>query len=80
MGPDRGSGSVRSVHSVFYEADGPDTFAATDVDDRAVEPDAQHGGPPSALAARVMEAHEPAETSGWPAWPSTSCGRFRSAS
>ena len=61
MGRCRGSGSVRSVHSVFYEAAGPETFVATQATIGPWSPDAQHGGPPSALAARLMEAHEPAE-------------------
>lgn len=61
MARDRGSGSVRSVHSVFYEAGGVGTFVATQATVGPWSPDAQHGGPPSALAARLIEAHEPAE-------------------
>ena len=49
------------MHSVFYEAAGADTFVATEATIGPWSPDAQHGGPPSALAARLMEAHEPAE-------------------
>jgi Thioesterase-like superfamily len=48
------------VHSVFFEPAGPDTFAATSSTVGPWSTDAQHGGPPSALAARVMEAFEPA--------------------
>jgi Thioesterase-like superfamily len=55
-----GSGSVRSVHSVFYEAGGDGTFVATPATIGPWSPDAQHGGPPSALAARLIEAHQPA--------------------
>jgi hypothetical protein len=49
------------VHSVFYEQAGPDTYVATA---SAVGPwstDAQHGGPPSALAARAIENCQPAQ-------------------
>jgi hypothetical protein len=49
------------VHSVFYEVDGADTYVATGATVGPWSPDAQHGGPPSALAARLIEAHEPAE-------------------
>jgi hypothetical protein len=49
------------VHSVFYEVDGADTFVATAATVGPWSPDAQHGGPPSALAARLIEAHEPVE-------------------
>jgi hypothetical protein len=48
------------VHTVFFEPAGPDTFAATAATVGPWSTDAQHGGPPSALAARVMEAWEPA--------------------
>jgi hypothetical protein len=48
------------VHTVFFEPAGPDTFAATASTAGPWSTAAQHGGPPSALAARVMEAWEPA--------------------
>jgi hypothetical protein len=48
------------VHTVFFEPAGPDTFAATASTIGPWSTGAQHGGPPSALAARVMEAWEPA--------------------
>jgi Thioesterase-like superfamily len=48
------------VHSAFFEPAGPDTFVATASTIGPWDPAAQHGGPPSALAARVMEAWEPA--------------------
>jgi hypothetical protein len=48
------------VHTVFFEPAGPDTFAATAATVGPWDQAAQHGGPPSALAARVMEAWEPA--------------------
>jgi hypothetical protein len=48
------------VHTVFYEPAGPDTFAATKSTVGPWSSDAQHGGPPSALAARLIEGHEPA--------------------
>jgi hypothetical protein len=45
------------VHSVFYEPAGPDTFVATPATAGPWSPHAQHGGPPSALAARAFELH-----------------------
>ncbi|HEY6478425.1 MAG TPA: thioesterase family protein [Streptosporangiaceae bacterium] len=48
------------MHTAFFEPAGPDTFAATASTIGPWSTDAQHGGPPSALAARVMEAFEPA--------------------
>jgi hypothetical protein len=48
------------VHTAFFEPAGPDTFAATAATVGPWDQAAQHGGPPSALAARVMEAWEPA--------------------
>jgi Thioesterase-like superfamily len=47
------------VHSVFYEPAGPDTFAATLATAGPWSAQSQHGGPPSALAARAFEMHEP---------------------
>jgi acyl-Coa thioesterase superfamily protein/acyl-CoA thioesterase superfamily protein len=49
------------VHSVFFEPAGPDAFQATKSTIGPWSTDAQHGGPPSALAARVMEAYQRAE-------------------
>jgi hypothetical protein len=48
----------RFVHTVFYEPVGPDTFMATPATAGPWSPQAQHGGPPSALAARALEQHE----------------------
>jgi hypothetical protein len=47
------------VHSVFFEPDGAGAFVATPATAGPWSPDAQHGGPPSALAARALERHEP---------------------
>jgi hypothetical protein len=49
------------VHSVFYEQAGPDVFAATRSTIGPWSADAQHGGPPSALAAHVLESYQRAE-------------------
>jgi hypothetical protein len=49
------------VHRVFYEPAGTDTFVATPATAGPWSPHAQHGGPPSALAARAIENHEPDE-------------------
>jgi hypothetical protein len=54
-------GSVRAVHSVFFEPAGPDAFAATASTGGPWSADAQHAGPPSALAARILEAYQPAD-------------------
>lgn len=48
------------MHSVFFEPAGPGAFLATKSTTGPWSTDAQHGGPPSALAARVMEAYQPA--------------------
>jgi hypothetical protein len=48
------------VHTVFFEPAGPDTYVATAATTGPWSAAAQHGGPPSALAARTMEAWEPA--------------------
>jgi hypothetical protein len=53
------SGSIRLVESAFYEQLGDDSFASTAATSGPWSPDAQHGGPPSALAARAIERHEP---------------------
>jgi hypothetical protein len=47
------------VHSVFFEPSGTDTFVATPATAGPWSERAQHGGPPSALAARALERHEP---------------------
>jgi hypothetical protein len=52
------SGTIRLVENAFYEPTGADTFAATPATIGPWSPDAQHGGPPSALAARAIELHE----------------------
>ncbi len=51
----------RFVHSSFFEPAGPGSFVATGATAGPWSPDAQHGGPPSALAARELERHEPDE-------------------
>lgn len=48
------------MQSAFFEPAGTDTFAATPAAAGPWSADAQHGGPPSALAARALERHEPA--------------------
>jgi len=48
------------VHSVFFEPAGPDAFVSTDATLGPWSPGAQHGGPPSALAAHVLESYQPA--------------------
>jgi hypothetical protein len=49
------------VHSAFYEPAGAGTFFATPATAGPWSAHAQHGGPPSALAAREMERHEQGE-------------------
>ena len=49
------------MDSAFFEPAGISTFIATSATDGPWSPGAQHGGPPSALAARALERHEPAE-------------------
>jgi hypothetical protein len=49
------------VHSVFFKPAGPGSYRATPATAGPWSADAQHGGPPSALAARAMELHEPDE-------------------
>ena len=53
------SGNVPSVHSVFFEFAGADAFVATPATAGPWSAQAQHGGPPSALAARALQLHEP---------------------
>ena len=49
------------MHTVFFEPAGPGAYRATPATAGPWSPRAQHGGPPSALAARAMELHEPDE-------------------
>jgi hypothetical protein len=49
------------VHASFFEAVGSGRFRATAASAGPWSPDAQHGGPPSALAARELERHQPDE-------------------
>jgi hypothetical protein len=51
----------RLVHSAFFEPAGRGAFVATPATAGPWHPDAQHGGPPSALVARAFEHHEPDE-------------------
>jgi hypothetical protein len=51
----------RHVHSAFYEPAGMDAFVASPATVGPWSARAQHGGPPSALAARAIERHEPDE-------------------
>jgi len=53
------SGNIRSVQQAFYEPAGHDCYVATPATVGPWSPDAQHGGPPSALAARALEQHQP---------------------
>jgi hypothetical protein len=47
------------VEPAFYEPAGPGRYRATAATAGPWSPDAEHGGPPSALAARELERHEP---------------------
>lgn len=47
------------MENAFYQQTGPDTYLATSATIGPWSADAQHGGPPSALAARAIELHEP---------------------
>lgn len=47
------------MEHAFYEPAGAGTFASSPATAGPWSPDAQHGGPPSALAARAIELHEP---------------------
>jgi hypothetical protein len=49
------------VYQSFFEIAGPGSFVATAATAGPWSPDAQHGGPPSALAARELDRHEPDE-------------------
>ncbi len=54
------SGNVPTVHTVFFEPDGAGAFVATPATAGQWSAQAQHGGPPSALAVRALERHQPA--------------------
>jgi hypothetical protein len=47
------------VENAFYQPVGSDTYVATPATIGPWSADAQHGGPPSALAARALELHDP---------------------
>jgi hypothetical protein len=47
------------VQDAFFEAAGPGTFVATEATAGPWSRDAQHGGPPAALAARELARHQP---------------------
>lgn len=47
------------MERAFYEPAGQDSYVATAATVGPWSPDAQHGGPPAALAARALERHEP---------------------
>lgn len=47
------------METAFYEQAGADTYVATPATIGPWSADAQHGGPPSALAARAIERHDP---------------------
>lgn len=53
------SGNIRLVETAFYEQVGAGSYVATPATIGPWSADAQHGGPPSALAARAIERHEP---------------------
>ena len=53
------SGSVHCVPNAFFEPAGTHSFVATPAAAGPWSPQSQHGGPPSALAARAMQRHEP---------------------
>ncbi len=50
------------MHEVFFEPAGTGAFVATPATAGPWSAAAQHGGPPSALAARALELHEPDES------------------
>ena len=49
------------MRSSFFEPLGPGSYRATEATAGPWSADAEHGGPPSALAARELERHEPAK-------------------
>jgi hypothetical protein len=68
--PQAGPGAGRSrsvpvtspvVHNAFFEPVGPDTYVATPATAGPWDQAAQHGGPPSALAAWAISQHEPTD-------------------
>src|SRR5260370_332222 len=61
LGHSQISMASRHVHSAFYEPAGTDTFVASQATAGPWSAQAQHGGPPSALAARAIQRHEPDE-------------------
>jgi hypothetical protein len=50
------------VRESFFEPLGSGSYRATEATAGPWSADAEHGGPPSALAARELERHEPSET------------------
>jgi hypothetical protein len=57
----RPAGSIACRARTLFEPIGPASYRATEATAGPWSPDAQHGGPPSALAARELERHEPDE-------------------
>jgi len=55
------TGTIRCVESAFYEPAGQHTYLSTPATIGPWARDAQHGGPPSALAVTELEQHEPDE-------------------
>jgi hypothetical protein len=55
------TGTIRFVQTSFFVSAGPGRFWATAASAGPWSPYSQHGGPPSALAARELEGHEPDE-------------------
>jgi hypothetical protein len=53
------AGSIRCVDVAFYEPAGVGSYLSTPATAGPWSKDAQHGGPPSALAVRAIEQHEP---------------------
>jgi Thioesterase-like superfamily len=49
------------VQASFFEPAGPGSYLATAATAGPWDPAAQHGGPPSALAARELDRHEPSD-------------------
>ena len=55
------AGNIRFVETSFFEPMESGKFWATAASAGPWSPDSQHGGPPSALAARELERHDPDE-------------------
>jgi hypothetical protein len=53
------AGNIRCMHASFFEPTGAGRFWSSPATAGPWGRDAQHGGPPSALAARELERHEP---------------------